>query len=477
MPSASFKNFQIGMVDDPSIEDQGGFEFASGMDIFSEPGTIKANYAMQECLYGAGATPDALAMAGFYSNNPSGLFVSMGNKVLLNNSGTFQVYLTNSQGAIKGFSKFGNYLTYASANYLGRANIGGAVSGQNDTLIDFSANPFISSYIPMQVQAGTLKIGSSRYVHSVDESFAASFQALKLKDGSFVSSLVNHFNNLYLGNANGDEQDSSVYGWQGTVLSTGSSLPDTVYEMRQRGMQALFSDSRTLFAFPDSRSEILTFDGAGFATFRKLFYMANKGYFFVKQEGIDLFNDTIVFAGESNVVPGIYQMKGGAICQGFVPSGYTPGIDAFIKTGFVRRGASVGSDQRTDLYISYYKQSDNSFHIEHLSPNRQNNAVLQTLWHRIATDNLKRWKGVKLNLKPLPAGCSVAVSYRTDKNAAFTNSGYTITAANQDKPVIFAAQPRSREIQFKCTYTTATTFTPELLSYDPIFEVLKTNRK
>ncbi len=465
------------MVDDPSIEDQGGFEFASGMDIFSEPGTIKANYAMVEAAYGSGAAPTANPLAAFYTNSPSALFVVMGNKILINVAGTFQVFLTNSQGAIKGFSKFGNYIAYVAANYLGRAVIGSTVSGQNDTLIDCTANQFISSYIPMRVQAGTLKIGSTRYIHSLDEAFAMSFQALKLKDGSFISSLVNHFNNLYAGNANGDEQDSSVYGWQGTVLSTGSSLPDTVYEMRQRGMQALFSDSRILFGFPDGRAEILYFDGAGFATFKKLFYVANKGYLYPKQEAIDLYNDTIVFAGESNVVPGIYQMKGNAICQGFVPAGYTPGVDALIKPGFVKRGASVGSDQRTDLYISYYKQSDASYHIEHLSGNRQNNAVMQTLWHRIQTDNLKRWQGVKLNLKPLPAACSVSVAYRTDKNAAFTDSGYSITSANQDKPVILAAQPRSRDIQFKLTYTTATTFTPELLSYDPIFEVLKTNRK
>jgi hypothetical protein len=102
--------------------------------------------------------------------------------------------------------------------------------------------------------------------------------------------------------------------------------------------------------------------------------------------------------------------------------------------------------------------------------------MIRTLWHRIETDKIKRWSGVKLNLKPLPSGCSVAVAYRTDRNASFSDSGYTINSANQDKPVIFAARPRSREIQFKFTYTTSTTNTPELLSYDPLFDVLKTVR-
>ena len=37
------------MIDDPSVEDKGGFEFASGISIFEEPGVIKANFAMAAC--------------------------------------------------------------------------------------------------------------------------------------------------------------------------------------------------------------------------------------------------------------------------------------------------------------------------------------------------------------------------------------------------------------------------------------------
>lgn len=477
MKSQSFGNFQVGMVDDPSIEDQGGFEFASGMDIFSEPGVMKASFAMTEVSYAGGVTLTALPLAAFYTNNPSGLFVVTGNKILASTTGVFDVYLTDSQGTIKGMAKFGSYINYASANYLGRANIGSTVSGQNDTLIDFTANPFNSSYHSMRVQAGALKIGSGRYVHSVDEAFAASFQALKLKTGANISALVNHFNNSYIANANGDEQDSSVYGWDGTVLSSGSALPVSAYEMTERGMQALFSDSRTLYAFPDRTAEILIFDGAGFVPFRKISYLSNKGDFYVVQEAIDRYNETIVFSGQGDVLPGIWQMKNGAICQAFVPAGYTPGVDATFNIGFVKRGASLAGDPRADLYVGYYKASNASYHIEHLSSNRQNNAVVKTVWHRMGTDKMKRWGGVKLNLKSLPANTSVKVEYRTDRKAAFTDPGISITSSNQDKPAIFAAQPRTKEIQFQFTYTTSTTNTPEMTSYDPLYEVLNTVRK
>lgn len=476
MKSQSFGDFQVGMVDNPSAETGGGFEFASGMDIFSEPGVLKANFAMTEVSYAGGVAPTALPIAAFYTNNPSGLFIAVGNKILASTTGVFDVYLTNAQGTIKGLAKFGSYLAYASANYLGRADIGSTVSGQNDTLIDFTANPFNSSYHSMKVQAGALKIGSGRYVHSVDEAFAATFQALKLKTGSNIGALANHFSNLYIGNANGDEQDSSIYSWRGTVLSSGSALPDSTYEMTERGMQALFSDSRTLFAFPDRTGEILIFDGAGFSLFRKINYLANKGDFYVVQEAIDKYNETIVFAGQGDVLPGIWQMKNGAICQGFVPAGYTPGVDATFNIGFVKRGASLISDPRADLYVGYYKASNASYHIEHLSSNRQNNAVVRTLWHRMGTDKLKRWGGVKLNLKSLPSGTSVKVEYRTDRNASFTDPSISVTSSNQNKPAILAAQPRSKEIQFRFTYTTNGANTPELVSYDPLFEALNTVR-
>jgi hypothetical protein len=94
----------------------------------------------------------------------------------------------------------------------------------------------------------------------------------------------------------------------------------------------------------------------------------------------------------------------------------------------------------------------------------------------MGTDKLKRWGGVKLNLKALPASTSVKVEYRTDRKASFTDPSITITSSNQDKPAIFAAQPRTREIQYRFTYTINTTSTPEMLSYDPLFEVLNTVR-
>jgi hypothetical protein len=60
MKQLSYGNFQVGMVPNPSIEDKGGFEFASGMDIFSEPGVMKAHWAVAtDIVYGTGATPAA----------------------------------------------------------------------------------------------------------------------------------------------------------------------------------------------------------------------------------------------------------------------------------------------------------------------------------------------------------------------------------------------------------------------------------
>src|SRR5436853_5982011 len=107
MQSTSFKNFQIGMVDDPSVEGQGGFEFASGMDIFSEPGVLKACNAMEEVTYGTGATPSAvpLWMVDIYDTLSSTYrsYVAAGSKLLESTDGaTFNLFLTNSKGTIKG---------------------------------------------------------------------------------------------------------------------------------------------------------------------------------------------------------------------------------------------------------------------------------------------------------------------------------------------------------------------------------------
>jgi hypothetical protein len=366
---------------------------------------------------------------------------------------------------------------------LGRVQIGTPVSGQDDDHIDFTANQFVSNYIPIVRQGGTLKIGSGRYVHSVDEAFAATFQALKLQNELYAQTLANHFSNLYVGTSpdpNGGlavGQGSSVFSWNGIILSSGSALPSGAYEMTQRGMHALITDSRTLYGFPDQTGEIHIFDGAGFSLLRKLFYVANKGRLAINAEAVEQYDDTILFAGNTDVVPGVFQMQGRAICQAFVPAGVTPGSDASINISFVKRGTSLGTTGQAILYIGYFKSSDSSYHIEKTTTNRQNNAVVKTLWHRIGTDKLKRWGGVKLNLKDLPTGTSVKVEYRTDRRASFTDPSISITSSNQNKPAIFTAHPRSREIQFQFTYTTNGANTPELLSYDPLYEILNSVRK
>lgn len=480
MQSRTFKNFQVGIVDDPSVEAQGGFEFASGMDIFTEPGVIKATFAMEEVAYGSGAMPTSLPLWMVDTVDGSGqirAYIAAGAKLLeSSNGGTFNLFRTNTQGANIGLNVWAGYVVYISATKIGRTLVGDA-SGADDSYITTLDTD--SEVHPTAVQGGTLKIGAGRYVASLDESFALTARAMKLPMNLRVRSLAEHLTNLYcgvrLGAAIGGAgaSESSVFGWRGTVLSSGSALPDNVYQMKLRDMNALLSDGRSLLGFPDSQGDILRFDGVGFPQYRKLnvINQAGVGSFQINPGAVTQHLDnTILVGGQSSLLPGIFQMRDGAMCQAFVPSTAVPGVNASFNVGFVK------SSFNGIVYIGYFRTGDNSYHVERSTSNRQNNAIVRTLWHCVQTDRLKRWYGVKLNLKPLAASTSVAVAYRTSRDAAFTDSGYTITSANQHLPVILPVQPRSREIQFKFTYTTATTNTPELLSYDPLYEVLNAIR-
>ena len=474
MSSITFKNFQIGIVDDPSIEDQGGFEFASGMDIFSEPGTIKATNAMTEVSYGAGASPADVPrwMVDTADGSNTRAYISAGSKILESTDGSaFNLFLTNANGANLGLEIFNDYVWYAAATRLGRAPVGNA-AGKNDNFLTIDSD---TEYHPLIRQGGSLKGGAGRYVFSVDEAGNLSSQALKLSLGYRVKSLAEHFTKLFAGTRFGASggaittQDASVFDWRGTVLATGSALPDAAYPLKMRGMNALISDGNNLYGFPDNLRHVYIFDGARFILFKKIFSnavsvsSANPG-------AVSQHLETILYSGEFGTGAGVFQMKGNAFCQAYVPAVIAPGAGASINIGFVK------STFNGTVYIGYYNGGDGSYHIEKTSDNKQTGAFMRTNWHRIATDNLKRWQGVKLNMKTLASGCSVAVAYRTDKNASFTDSGYTVTSANQHLPVIFASQPRSREIQFKFTFTTSASNTPELLSYDPVFEVLKALR-
>lgn len=242
--------------------------------------------------------------------------------------------------------------------------------------------------------------------------------------------------------------------------------------MKLRGMNAFLVDGRKLYAFPDQYGDVLIFDGAGFVEYRKLNAVRNAGGGLTVQPGAvtQHIDNSILFGGSSSVLPGVFQMKDGAICQAFVPSTETPGVDASITIGFVKTSFNG------TVLIGFYRGTDNSYHVQKSTSNKQNNAVIRTVWHRFKTDQRKRHIGVKLNLKPMAANTAVKVEYRTERNASFTDPSISITASNQDKPAMFMAQPRAREIQYRFTYTTSTTNTPELLCYDPLYEILNTAR-
>jgi hypothetical protein len=473
MRISSYGNFQVGMVDDPSVEDKGGFEFASGIDIFSEPGVLKACNLMTS-IPGSFGTSLPRFMAT--DNNEASSYLAIGDKVYRSTDGeTWSSFLTDSQGTILGLEMFNGYVWYAASTKLGRCPVNDAPS-KNDSFATINSGIIH----PMVKQGGTLKIGCSRYVASVDEASVVTTQALKLPIGMITTTLEDYLTRLFAGvgsyvteggTAIGTTSiaEASVFDWRGTVLSSGSALPDNVHKIRMRNMNALVSDGSRLFAFPDLLRNIHVFDGVRFVEYRKLYSDAFTATA-TRHGAVSQSIDSLLFSGDFTVGAGVFQMKSGAVCQAFVPSSITPGATSTIRIGFVK-AAFNGR-----VLIGYLDNGGTARLEISSTTDKQNSAFIRTVWHRMGTDKLKRMIGVKPNAKPLASGCSIAVGYRTTRNAAFTDSGYTITSANQDKPVILAVQPRSREIQFQFTLTTNGVNTPELLPYDVLYEPLNSIR-
>lgn len=452
------------------------------MDIFSEPGVIKASQAMLPVTFGSGASPTDLPaqMVDTADGSNTRAYIMAGDKILESTDGiTWNLFLTNGNGVNVGMGIWAGYVIYASADQLGRAPVG--VGASKDDSFQALDNEF--EYHPMISQGGSFKIGDGRYIASLDETFNFTLQAMKLPEGYRIRTFAEFFTKLFMGTRYGAStgavlvSDSTIFDWDGIVLSSGVALPTTPYPAKLRATNALLASVAGLFAFPDRMGEIQEFDGARFSSFRKVFPIGlNGGSLIVQPGAVAEYQESALFAGDADGYPGVYQIKEGAICQALVPSVSVPG-DATAAINITM----VKSSFNSRVFIGYFSGADFTYHIEGSdSANKQNGAILRTLWHRlthirgVSPDRLKRWIGVKLNLKPLAAGCSVTVGYRTSRNAAFVDSGYVITSANQNKPVLFRAQPRARELQYLFTYTINGNNTPELISYDPLFEILST---
>src|SRR5689334_18743286 len=173
------------MVENPSVEDKGGFEFASGMDIFSEPGVLKSCLAMEAVTLDAGiGTVNALPlwMIDATDGSTTRAYLCFGSKIIHSNDGalssgqSWQLFITNSQGTILGMYPWAGYVVYGANTKLGRVAIHNAGT-QDDTYATLNGD---AEYHAMFPQGGSLKIADGRYVDSLDESFTFSSQAMKL---------------------------------------------------------------------------------------------------------------------------------------------------------------------------------------------------------------------------------------------------------------------------------------------------------
>lgn len=479
MKQASFGNFQVGMVPDPSIEDQGGFEFAAGMDIFSEPGVMKANWALASCgLESLPGGPFTHLVETFDSSGILRVYVAAGDKIFESTNGDdFDDFLTNSEGTILGLEIWNGYVVYASASKIGRAPIGNAAAKDDDYITTL---PTDDLYHPMVIQAGTLKIGAGRYVSSLDESFTLTAQAMKVPVGYRIKCLAEHQGKLFAGTDRNAPQSSltlhtcGIFGWRGILQASGTALPDESHPLNARGVNGLASDGNNLYAFLDSAGSIRVYTGAGLAPYRETFPNRSSS---IATALLDI-PPTAVHAGQGGIFyggnysgskeEGVYHLKDGVLCQAFAPSALSPGgtggVDiTLVKSAFVN-----------NMFIGY--QLGSTYVLEKTLETREQSPIARTVWHRMKTDRFKRFAGIRLNLKPMAANTAVTVAYRTSRDASFTTLSQTITSANQNKPVMFSVRPRAREIQFRFTFTTSGTATPELLSYDPIFETLNSMR-
>lgn len=460
------------MLDDPSIEDKGGFEFASGMSIFEEPGVLKANFSMSACT----GLPTITSMPRGFATTPiSGTltgFLTVDDKIYSSTDGiAWSAFLTNSFGTIDNIAIYNGYIFYTSGVHVGRCPVNNAAAKTDNWNLVSNA-----LWHPMVTQGGTLKIGHGRYIASCDESFTYTAQAMKVPADYAILTLKNSQNQIFGGTTLGTgygtitTEDAMTFMWDGIVMSSGTALPNAVYPLSKRGMNLLLNSSEGLFGFPDKVAEIFRFNGANFVPYRQPATVSNATDLLPTGATGCEHLGSILYAGDMTDLSGVFEMKGGAICQSFVPSTINPTSATAVQFGL------VGSGFDGKVFITYY--AGGSYHVEYLTANRQNNAIMRTPYHRMKTDRMKRWRGIKVNAKPIPAGCFVQVAYRTSRDFSFADSGYVLSAANQDKPVLLPQAPRSREIQwrFTLTNTAAPTHTAELLPYDVLFDPINSLR-
>jgi len=442
IPKIIIDDFSVGILEDKTIQARNGFSYCAGMDIFSEPGILKASQVLTaetqaDSPNNITDAPTRIIKYGDY------WYVLGGTGRIYNNSANWiLVHTDTNSGVGQSMIVFNGNLHWMGNTTMGKFD--------GTTWTDSFKTGFTSSsYHPMIIFENSLRIGNGRYVATWDGSAAPELTDLTLPTGYTVRTLEIFGNRIIIGATK--EKESTLFSWDGV-----SSLPEQLWEIREPYLSVIKNWNNLLWIF-GGEGNIHVFNGAILTKLPKKipFYPDFTLSTFVRPGAITESQGNLIFGF------GLSSFNYGGIYMIEPKSGYPLTIPYLLSVGQTgTEPFSIAYIGAGKFYVGWKSGSNYGIDLVNTSTKVTSPYWESQIYEISITHNPVLIKGFEIIAKPMATGTSITVQYKTDDAASWTSWG-TINPTNQSK-VYISGIGLAKTIQIRLEFTTSANNSPEI---------------
>jgi len=404
------KSSRGGISDEQTRGIRGSFKHAYGIDIHERRDSVSCNWQMNTIHN----TTDLIRFAVNARDGSTYCFGSAGSVVAIAGNPLDPVLTfchSDDNGEIRGAAEWNendtnNYLYWATATSLARASFNGSLFGA--VTQDYKTNLDDYPYHPMQNASGSLMIGNGNFLAKVDYDGSYTNAAVNLRPGNIVKCLEERDDYAIIGSEREDNSEKAhIWAWITSEINW-------IYKKKipVKGINALIDTERLLMQGGND-GEIFTSD---FASTSPLNSIPSSGKC---NSQVDVYNDLALFGiygGNDKERVGIYsygrrmQNRPFSLNLEFRLSPTVTGSTVTEIGGvWVNSGAVFASWETTD-------GSTVEYGVDMVSSTTRATARLEGLETDFQQPQLdKTYDTEKLTMGALPAGCSVNVIYKPNR--------------------------------------------------------------
>lgn len=399
-----------GISDEQTKGQKGSFKHAYGIDIHKRRDSISCNWEMNKI----GSTNDLIRFAVNARDGSTWCFGSLGSVYSIAGSQTDPVLTgqyNDENGEIRGAAEWNengtsNYLYWATATSIARAVFNG--SELSTKTQDYKTNLDNYAYHPMKNASGSLMIGNGQFLAKIDYNGDYTNAAMNLRPGNIVKCLEERDDYTIIGSERVDNSENGhIWAWI-------TSNTNWLYKKKipVRGINALVDTERLLLQ-GGIDGEIFTSD---FASTAPLNAIPAKGQC---NNQVDIYNDLALF--------GIYgcddREKVGIYSYGRRMQNRPFALNLEFRLSPTIAGSTVteigGVWVNNGIVFASWKTTDEStveYGVDMVSSTTRATARLEGLETDFKQPHMKKhYQTEKVLMEALPAGCSVNVVYKPDR--------------------------------------------------------------